>query len=321
MPRIKYLNYNFGEAGLDAIDRTNKVLQTFASQGFYDATLRQIYYKFVAFDYFPDDRKFTWTGSKWVRDPNGTKNAEPNYKWLGVIIANARCAGLIDWNAIIDRTRKISYPPMWDSPKQLVESASNWYDVDRWDNQETRVEVWVEKDAMVGVVAAACQPWYCPYFSCRGYASDTEIWSSARRFEEIAERGQRVLILHLGDHDPSGIDMTRDLDSRLHLYSGLDDERLEIRRIALTMEQIREINPPPNPAKMTDKRAKKYVQQYGNESWELDALDPPYVSSLIATHIQPLIATSKWKAMIRVRDRGRKELVDVSNTMKGDSDD
>lgn len=91
---------------------------------------------------------------------------------------------------------------------------------------------------------------------------------------------ERRVILHLGDHDPSGIDMTRDISDRLELF-GAD---VEVKRIALNWDQIDEFTPPPNPAKLSDSRAGAYIAEYGDESWELDALEPtlkaaPIVSS------------------------------------------
>ena len=84
------------------------------------------------------------------------------------------------------------------------------------------------------------------------------------------------MIIHLGDHDPSGIDMTRDIQERLQMF-GAD---VYVKRVALTMNQIGTYNPPPNPAKITDSRASKYIDEYGNESWELDALEPQVITDL-----------------------------------------
>lgn len=94
------------------------------------------------------------------------------------------------------------------------------------------------------------------------------MWSAAQRFISQDYRDNRVII-HLGDHDPSGIDMTRDIQERLQMF-GAD---VYVKRVALTMNQIGTYNPPPNPAKITDSRASKYIDEYSNESWELDALE------------------------------------------------
>jgi len=322
MPKICYQSKDFNDVWLDVIDKANDLIDQYAAQGF-DLTLRQLYYQFVAHDLFPDDRCYSMNESgKWVKDPGGTKNAEPNYDWLGVIISDARRAGLIDWEAIVDRTRFIRNPSAWDSPAHLVGACADWYDVDRWKGQPFHVEVWVEKDALIGVIEAACDPWKCPYFSCRGYTSDSEIWSSAQRMKEIHdEQDKRIVIFHLGDHDPSGVDMTRDIQERLCMFSELDEEQLDVRRIALTMKQVKAVNPPPNPAKITDSRAKEYIKTYGAKSWELDALDPTYLSALIAKEMKKLIDAGEWARAEERRDRGREYLGVVSGRMEDEQAD
>lgn len=104
--------------------------------------------------------------------------------------------------------------------------------------------------------------------------------------------GQDVVVLHLADHDPSGIDMTRDLESRLSLYSRSD---VEVRRIALSMDQVWQFNPPPNPAKETDKRYAEYRKLYGDKCWELDALPPERLALLVEKTIQEYVDKDRWE--------------------------
>ena len=94
----------------------------------------------------------------------------------------------------------------------------------------------------------------------------------------------------MGDHDPSGIDMTRDIEDRLSLFGS----ECEVRRIALNMDQINAFNPPPNPAKMTDSRASDYIHEFGNSSWELDALSPDQLNSLITDQIDEIYDKETW---------------------------
>jgi hypothetical protein len=99
-------------------------------------------------------------------------------------------------------------------------------------------------------------------------------------------------VIHLGDHDPSGIDMTRDNTDRLAMFAR---EEVEVRRIALNMAQIIEYEPPPNPAKETDSRAEGYIAKYGAKSWELDALDPKVIDTLIENEIRDFIDEDRWE--------------------------
>jgi len=147
-----------------------------------------------------------------------------------------------------------------------------------------------------------------PYFACKGYVSASELWRAARRFK-VRYRGQRVVVVHLGDHDPSGLDMTRDIFDRQDLFGG----RAKVNRIALNFDQVEQYGPPPNPAKVTDSRAAGYIAEYGRSSWELDALEPRVMRDLIADTVKQyrdddiyqdrLDLEAKYKAILEnVRD-------------------
>lgn len=259
MPNIQYKEINFRQSSLDLIKLVNQVIQEYQAQG-YELTLRQAYYQLVARGYIP--------------------NNERSYKNIGNLINDGRLAGLIDWYAITDRTRNLRGNSHWDTPAEVIESAKYSYRLDKWEGQPNYVEVWVEKDALVDVVGQACRPLDVPFFSCRGYTSQSEMWAAAQRFIRRDDREQRIII-HLGDHDPSGIDMTRDIQERLEMF-GAD---VIVKRVALTMEQIDFYTPPPNPAKLTDSRCWGYIQRFGNESWELDALEPKVITDLITEQV------------------------------------
>ena len=171
--------------------------------------------------------------------------------------------------------------------------------LDRWKDQPNYVEVWVEKDALIGIISQVCKSLDVPHFSCRGYTSQSEMWGAAQRFIQQDERESRVII-HLGDHDPSGIDMTRDIQERLEMF-GAD---VEVKRVALTMNQINTFNPPPNPTKVTDARSSGYISRFGHECWELDALEPKVITQLIQNEVTALIDYSLFNA---VADRERRD--------------
>lgn len=243
------------------IDTANSIIEEYAAQGF-ELTLRQLYYQFVARDLL--------------------ENTERSYKRLGSIISNGRLAGEIDWHAIVDRTRFLSGVPHEKSPSSALERLAESYSIDKWAEQSVRPEVWVEKEALAGVVSNACVPLDVDFFSCRGYVSQSAQWRAGRRIRARAQRGQATVVIHLGDHDPSGIDMTRDIRERLELFAEVP---VPVRRIALTYEQVLEYEPPPNPAKLTDSRASGYVSEYGLDSWELDALEPSMLVALIKREV------------------------------------
>ena len=282
MPKIQYKSINFRQSSLDLIRLVNEVIEEYSVQG-YELTLRQAYYQLVARGYIP--------------------NNEKSYKNIGNLINDGRLAGLIDWYSITDRTRNLRRNSHWDNPADVIASAKYSYLLDKWEGQPNYVEVWVEKDALVDVVGQACRPLDVPYFSCRGYTSQSEMWAAAQRFIRQEDREQR-LIIHLGDHDPSGIDMTRDIQERLEMF-GAD---VYVKRVALTMEQIEFYTPPPNPAKITDSRCEKYIAEFGNESWELDALEPKVITDLIRDEVTVYRDDDIYREVSRKENREKTEL-------------
>lgn len=282
MPNIQYKEINFRQSSLDLIKLVNQVIQEYQAQG-YELTLRQAYYQLVARGYIP--------------------NNERSYKNIGNLINDGRLAGLIDWYAITDRTRNLRGNSHWDTPAEVIKSAKYSYRLDKWEGQPNYVEVWVEKDALVDVVGQACRPLDVPFFSCRGYTSQSEMWAAAQRFIRRDDREQRIII-HLGDHDPSGIDMTRDIQERLEMF-GAD---VMVKRVALTMEQIDFYTPPPNPAKLTDSRCWGYIQKFGNESWELDALEPKVITDLITEQVTMYRDDTLYQQVCDQERREKREL-------------
>lgn len=306
--RISYVPKKFGQGSLDIIRMANVICAEYQAQGL-DITLRQLYYQFVSRDWLP--------------------NKDTEYKRLGSIINDARLAGLLDWKYIVDRTRNLRANSHWDDPAGVVESAAHSFMQDKWADQDHRVEVWIEKDALVGVLQACCPGEDVPYFSCRGYTSQSEVWGAAQRLGRYIDDGKKVVILHLGDHDPSGIDMTRDIEHRLAMFIAQDrfdepdgqdiqdylwavEDVFEVQRIGLTWQQIQQYDPPPNPAKMTDARARGYIQRYGPSSWELDALEPTVLVDLIRRSVALYRDEDRWEAAVEREETERKVLTAAS---------
>lgn len=262
----QFTTQGFRQDSLAIIETANAICREYMDQG-YNLTLRQVYYQFVARDLLP--------------------NTQKSYKRLGNIINDARLAGLMDWSYIQDRTRDVSGAfGGFSSPAAFIQQYASYYSEAIWKGQDYRPEVWVEKDALKDVIGQACRPTRTPYFSCRGYVSQSEMYDAAKRFQTRRRQGHAPIVIHLGDHDPSGLDMTRDIRDRLTLMSWGD---VPVIRIALNMDQIEQYAPPPNPAKLTDSRGEAYVEEYGSESWELDALEPRILTALIQDTLEDFI--------------------------------
>jgi len=288
MARTAYESWNPTGTSLNLIEIANQICADYRAQG-YDLTLRQLFYQFVARDHIANNQR--------------------NYKMLGTVIDKARRAGLLDWNYIVDRTRYLAGNPTYEDPAAIIESVVDKFYIDLWETQDTRVEVWVEKEALAGVVQRAALSRGCNYFSCRGYVSQSEMHAAAMRHRRYERNGQDVVVVHLGDHDPSGIDMTRDIRDRLQLFGA----NTVVNRIALNYDQIEQYGPPPNPAKLTDSRAEGYIERFGDDSWELDALDPPTLNALITTEIDTYIEQDTFQLRQDEQEEGRDKLRLVSS--------
>jgi hypothetical protein len=288
MPKIAYKKTRMRADSFALVEKCNAIIADYTSQGL-RLTLRQLYYQLVAANIIP--------------------NKTESYDKLGDVIGQARLGGLIDWLAVEDRTRNLKNSSHWSDPSNIIDACERSYQLDRWRDQEYRVEVWVEKEALAGVVDQIVSPLDVPYMACRGYMSLSEMWEASQRLLRHCQNGQKILILHLGDHDPSGIDMSRDIEDRLNMF-GCGE--LEFKRIALNMPQVRQFRPPPNPAKTTDARFKKYQEEFGEESWELDALKPTTLRKLITEEVMKVRDEKKWKKMLESEENDKVLLKNVS---------
>ena len=252
------------------------VVSEYAAQG-YQLTLRQLYYQLVARDVIPNSQQW--------------------YKRLGGVVSNGRMAGFIDWSAIVDRGRVPIKPPDWSGPDAILRSAELTYRLDRWEGQQNHVEVWCEKDALSSVLEPICSRYHVRMLANRGYSSATALYDAAQRFQDADSDGKRVVVIYLGDHDPSGMDMTRDIRDRFDVLSWFQD--IEVRRLALNMDQVERYGPPPNPTKFSDSRAMSYVSEYGPESWELDALEPQVLDQLVSGTIDDLLDRELFDERVR----------------------
>jgi hypothetical protein len=290
--KIRYAPKRFGATNLAIVDHANEIIEEYQGAGL-TLTLRQLYYQFVSRDLLP--------------------NTEKSYKNLGSVISSARLAGLVDWEAIEDRGRYLRERPWWNSPADIIDSAARSYHVDMWGDQDYRPEVWIEKEALVGVIEGVCNELSVPYFACKGYSSQSETWRAGRRMEGHLDNGQTPYVIHLGDHDPSGIDMTRDNGDRLELFAG---QSVQVERIALNIDQVRRYNPPPNPTKVTDSRAEGYLKRFGHDCWELDALDPKLIQRLVREAITRLRDDGRWAEAQARKARDREALDGIVKKLK-----
>jgi hypothetical protein len=284
MTCLAYRQDNLRADTLATIERINEVLEE-AQRDNVQMSLRQVYYKFVKNGWCP--------------------NSDREYKKLGNALDAGRMNGLISWTAIVDMNRSLYGTSTQEAPEQLLEGLDKKFHLDLWADQQWRPEVWVEKLGMLNVIGNICSKLRVDYYACKGYDSQTMSWQAGRRMARYISKGQRPIIFHMGDHDPSGLDMTRDNRDRLEIFAGVP---VQVVRLALNMNQIEELNPPPNPAKLSDSRAEAYIAEHGYSSWEIDALPPTYIRDLIERNVCRLRDEAEWERSLAREVAGKEWL-------------
>jgi hypothetical protein len=273
--KIQYTN----ELHLSAENKTrllqiNSILEEYKSQDLI-LTLRQLYYQLVSADIIP--------------------NLPSEYSKLSILLGKGRMAGIVDWDSIEDRVRVPKIPYNADCVSDALNDIISQYRLDRMRDQNVYIEVWIEKDALSGIISKVTNKYHCRLMVNRGYSSITAMHDAAIRFKRQKNGyGKTGYIIYLGDHDPSGMDMVRDIGTRLKEFG----VNVDIIHAALLDEQIQKYNPPPNPAKVTDPRADKYIAKYGRTSWEVDALKPNVLMNIVDKEIQQMIDNHKYRNML-----------------------
>lgn len=289
----------FNDTACKLLAEITVILDDYAEQG-YDLSLRQLYYQLVS--------------------RNLVENTERSYKNIGVLVSDARMAGIIDWDMIKDRGREMVKNPHWDNPLDFIENVAPQYRFNLWQDQESYVEVMVEKQALEGVLEPVCRSLDVPFTANKGYSSSSAMYEAGKRMGKASANDKQVYVIYLGDHDPSGIDMSRDVLDRLNLFSGLaetvdaDGRDVTVKRIALNMDQIEDLQPPENPAKLTDSRAAEYVKRFGRSSWELDAIEPKSLAGLVRDAIKSVMDVPLFNSNVKKMDKARKNLLKFAKT-------
>lgn len=293
--RVSYCFFARQEACLASyyekiVDLTNKVL----AQYDFALTLRQIYYRLVAMSAIPNKR-FA-------------------YNSLSGCLVKARERGQVDDSRIEDRSREVLAPEdTYDDPDAFTEVMTEGfkrigseYYADLWANQKEYIEVWVEKDALSRVVARAAEPWRVAVCPSRGYSSYTYIKRVAvdGRFSKLPA-DKPIVILDFRDHDPSGIQMTEDLATRFRRYT---DREVVVKRVALTIEQVKKYDLIPNPTKVGDTRTANYVTLFGDKCWELDAIEPRELQRIVDEAIKEHVNMARWKRALALEVLHREAL-------------
>lgn len=298
---ICYVPKDFSAKDMEVIGKINFILDDMAAKGFPSITVRRVHYEGVKRNWWP--------------------NSVANYNKLIRITTEARDAGLVSWTAIEDRGRSLMGINTFDGPADLINDAKSRFALDLWHNQEWRPEVWVEKQGQEGMIGGICNNLRVDFFATKGYNSATEAWRGGRRMARYVAKGQRPIVFYLGDHDPSGLDMVRDVRDRLTLYAGTP---IIVVPICLTFQQTQDLALPENPVKVradgeySDSRAKAYVEQFGERSWELEALDPSFLAEQIEKHVMQVRDEELWDEALEEEVNDKRRMDDLIKQFGGE---
>jgi hypothetical protein len=254
-------------------------------------TVRQVYYQLVSRQVIENNRSA--------------------YQAVSKALVWARQEGHIPWDWIEDRLRRPRTVSMWDDPKAFAATAKKAYRRDVWATQPRYLEVWLEKDALSGIFEDVLRPYGVTLNVGRGYDGWSSIRNAALRYEHRTyDTGQGTTILYFGDFDPSGEDMVRSLEERLRTFAYWP----EIRKVALTADDIDDYSLPPDPAKLTDTRSAAFVAEHGDVSVELDALPVDVLRQRLTDEVESLLVL---KALRQVQKKEAKERKQIAAALEG----
>jgi len=234
---------------------------------------------------------------------------ESEYKQTVVrLLTVMRRSGDIPFGWIADNTRWMRKPRSYSSLDDMLEREQEFYRRAIWDDQDVYVEIWLEKDALAGVLFEETGPWDVPLMVTRGYPSVSYLYEAA---ETIKDQGKPAYLYYFGDWDPSGVDITKTVERGIREFSHGAD--IEFKRVAVTLQQIEELNLPTRPTKKTDSRSKNF----SGESVEVDAIPPLTLRNLVRQSIERHVDRRTLGQTQQIEAAERATLVTIREQMDG----
>jgi hypothetical protein len=234
------------------------------------------------------------------------ENSQAHYAKVSRVMTIARKDGRIEYDLIVDRSRPTYSPSVWRDPGQYAKTIQHSYRKDYWETQPVHVEIWAEKDAVIGSIQDLTDELGITVRVGRGFQSTTRVHEIAEHFESI---GKPIYVYYLGDHDPSGREIQDDLILRVRA-----DFRLT--RLAIHEEDIAKFKLPPLRVKTNDPRAASFLFRHGDECVELDALPPTELRRRIRKAVMRHVDTESWKRTKLVEAAETKSIVSFAKTLQ-----
>jgi 5S rRNA maturation endonuclease (ribonuclease M5) len=248
-------------------------------------TLRQVFYQLVAKKIIPNNLRA--------------------YKNLSYLIAKARKNGDLPWDVMRNHTRFVIKENSWPNFKDFTKKIEKIYHKSKLANQRNYIEIWIEKDSLREWFEPITKEFDIPLIICRGYPSITTLYEASKRLKEIKKP---IYILYFGDFDPSGEDIFRTIKEKLIKDFGVNRRKLHIKKVALTLKDIKKYKLPPAPTKTTDSRSGKFVKKYGDFAVELEALPVKVLEQKIKKNIKSLLNWKQFQKDLKKEKQETKKL-------------
>lgn len=237
------------------------------------------------------------------------EKSEAGYDKVQRALVELRRSGAIGYGAIADNTRWQRKPTTYGSMQEALDEAARYYRRDLWRSADVYCEIWLEKDALSGVIWPITSKYDVPLMVARGYSSLTFLASAA---EAISEQERPCYIYHLGDLDPSGVNAAEKIEETLRELA--PDAEIHFERIGVTEDQVELFNLPSRPTKTSDSRAKKFGRA---ESVELDAIAPGTLRNMVERTILQHVNQHELN-MIRIAEQSEQEFMRTIASIHGD---
>ncbi len=231
------------------------------------------------------------------------EKSEAGYRLVGRQLLKLRRAGVVPYSWITDGTRLIRKPRSWSDVETMLEDAAASYRRALWHDQDVQVLLLSEKDAISGVVYPITAAWDVELGIVRGYSSETFAYSVA---EGVAATTKTTFVYQLGDHDPSGVDAWRSFEEKVRGFGLGGDAVFE--RLAVTPDQIIELDLPTRPTKSTDTRARRFA----GESIEVDAIPATVLRQIVEDAIVQHIDARVYDLTQQVEQSERNLLIRIA---------
>ena len=240
------------------------------------------------------------------------EKSEAGYDKVQTDLVRMRRSGALPYDWLADNTRWQRRPTTYGGVAEALKETARFYRKSLWRGAGAYVEVWLEKDALAGVILPVTDLYDVPLMVARGYASLSFLHSAA---DHIRQLNVPTYVYHLGDFDPSGVNAGEKIEATLREMA--PDAVIRFERLAVHPHQIAAWKLPTRPTKVSDSRSKGF----GAVSVELDAISPAQLREIVEQAIEQHLPASQLK-VLRAAEASERQLLhvlvdDMAQAMEG----